>query len=440
MTVAHRTAADQIDNFIPFRKADLIEALVKSRGSAHEAERAKFRAICRALAAINHCEYLAQLERLRDDYYYLDPHVDLRAAADPAQTEGSHCDLLQSLDRVLRNANFVELPHREIADAHRRRTLLRVAVKVPLDDFRTIRFYRRGCHIEQFEASAWFGLRRRKVEAEVFDDVVLLAAMKPPAAIGSPAELRALERRKIRPGSVLLKYFRNIALSDINALFPNVRVVMSDLDKLILGVPAILGGIPILLNLYATVGVLFVVIGFYLGLTGAVHDKDIRTAFAAVSALAALGAFIFQQWVRYQHQSLRYRTELTDNIYYRNINNNAGIFDYLIGAAEEQECKEAVLAYHFLQVAPRPLDAAEIEDRVETWLREAFGLDLKFKVATALLKLERLGLVRREGERLFVSPLDGALAQLRTVWNSLLSADTERRRSDPARAVVSAPD
>jgi hypothetical protein len=438
MTVAHRTAADRIENFIPLRKADIIEALVKSRGSANEADCEKFRAICRALAAINHCDYLARLERLHDDYYHLDPHVDRRLPTDPRVGERAYSDLMQSLDRVLRDANFVALPHREIADAHRRRTMLRVAVKAPLDDFREIRFYRRGRHIEQFEVSEWFGLRRRKVEAEVYDDVVLLVAMKSQAELGSPGELRALERRKIRPGSVLLKYFRNIALSDINALFPNVRVVMSRLDKLMLGVPAIVGGVPILLNIYATIGVLFLVIGFHLGLKVAVHDKDIRTAFAALSGLAALGAFVFRQWVRYQHQSLRYRTELTDTIYYRNINNNAGIFDYLIGVAEEQECKEAVLAYHFLQVAPTPLEVGEIDERVEAWLREEFGLNLDFKVTKALAKLERLGLVRREGERLFVSSLDGALAQLHAVWNSSLSADSWR--PDRTGAFSVAPD
>jgi hypothetical protein len=439
MTVVHHTAADRIYDFIPIRKADLIETLVKARGSGNDAECEKFGAICRALAAINHCEYLARLERLRDDYDYLDPQVDRHVVVpDDARSERAYSDLLQSLDRVLRRANFVELPHREIADAHRRRNWLRVAVKAPLDHFRQIRFYRRGRHVEQSVVSEWFGLRRRKVETDVYDDVVLLVAMKSKTEISSPSDLRALERRKIRPGAVLLKCFRNIGLNEINALFPNIRVVMSDFDKLMLGVPAIVGGIPILLNLYATVGVLLLVIGFHLGMKVAVHDKDIRTAFAALSGLVALGTFGFRQWIRYQHQSLRYRTELTDTIYYRNINNNSGIFDYLIGEAEEQECKEAVLAYHFLQVAPEPLDVGDLQDRVEAWLREAFDVELKFKVATALLKLERLGLVRREGERLFVSPLDGALAQLNAVWNSLFSADT--RRPDLTGAISAAPD
>ena len=65
---------------------------------------------------------------------------------------------------------------------------------------------------------------------------------------------------------MLIKYFRNIANTDLHALFPNVRVVMSAFDKLVLSLPALAGAIPILLNLASTVTVLFLVVGFYLGL------------------------------------------------------------------------------------------------------------------------------------------------------------------------------
>jgi hypothetical protein len=261
------------------------------------------------------------------------------------------------------------------------------------------------------------------VEAKVYDDVVLFIAIKSPAEIGSQRQLRALERRKLRPGSVLLKYFRNVACSDLHALFPNVRVVMSKLDKLSLGLPALVGGIPILLNLYATITVLFLVIGFYLGLSATAHDTDMKTALAALSGLVALGAFVVRQWVKYQRQSLRYRTELADTVYYRNVNNNAGIFDYMIGAAEEQESKEAILVYYFLNAAPSPPNEGELEATIEAWLHQTFGVDLNFKVEDALNKLEQLGVVRRDGGRLFVSPFDGAVAQLRNVWDSWFPAD-----------------
>ncbi len=285
--------------------------------------------------------------------------------------------------------------------------------------------------------SDWFGLRRRKVEAQVYDDVVLLVAMKSHEEIISRRELRTLERRKIVPGSVLLKYFRNIAVSDIYALFPNARVVMSRLDKLVLGVPAIAGGIPILLKLFATVTVLFLVIGFYVGANATIEDKDMKTALAALTGLIALGGFGMRQWLKYQRQSLKYQIELTDNIYFRNINNNAGIFDYVVGAAEDQECKEAVLAYYFLLTAQSAPTAAELVGRVQNWLRKRFGFDLEFAAGDALAKLERFGVLRRDGERLFASPLDEADAKLQRVWAGLF-AGAQRDDKRSARRLAAA--
>jgi Protein of unknown function (DUF3754) len=411
------------DKFIPIRKEDLLAALVKQGDFEDTEECELFRRLARTLRAICHYEYSATLDRLRDDYYYFSPEVAGLATTDRAKTDRAYDDLVQSLDKILKDANFEELPHEAVADAHRKRTVLRVEVKAQHDDFREVRFYRRGRHIEQFEVSEWFGLRQRKVETEVFDDIVLLIAMKTPAEIGSRRELRVLKRRKIVPGSVLLKYFRNIACGDLYALFPNARVVMSRFDKAFLGLPAIAGGIPILLKLYATISVLFLVAGIYLGGSRSIADQDMKTALAALMGIVALGGFAMRQWLKYQHQSLKYHMELAENIYYRNINNNAGIFDYVIGTAEDQETKEALLAYHFIRTGPSAPTAAELAQRIEAWLSANFGINLDFEIANALATLDRFGLLRRDGERLFVSPIEDGIAQLHRVWNNFFKAE-----------------
>jgi Protein of unknown function (DUF3754) len=416
------TESNRADQFIPVRKEDLSSALIKEGHLADPAERELFWRFARTLRTICHYEYSETLDRLRDDYYYFNPEVASHAAADRAKSDCAYDDLIRSLDKVLKDANFEELPHEEVTDAHRKRTVP-VEVKAEHDDFREVRFYKRGRHVEQYEVRERFGLRRRKVEIEVFDDIVLVVAMKTQAEIGSRRELRILKRRKIVPGSVMLKYFRNIACGDLYALFPNARVVMSNFDKAFLGVPAIAGGIPIIIKLYATISVLFLVAGIYFGGSGSVADDDMKTALAALIGIVALGGFAVRQWLKYQHQTLKYHMELAENIYFRNINNNAGIFDYLIATAEDQETKEAALAYHFIRKAEVALTAAEVAGRIEAWLARNFAVNLDFKVADALRTLDRFGLVRREGEQLFVLPLEPAIEQLHQVWNNFFKRE-----------------
>ena len=409
-------AVDDRDHFIAVRKTDILDALIGHGGLADETQGDKFRQICRRLAALYHYEYFAELERLHDDYFYFDPELEPHARFDGAALENAYADLMASFTTVLADASFVELTHAEIEEAHRRRSAMRVEIVAPLDDFREVRFFRRGHHEETIALAGWLGLRKRATQVLVYDDVVLLVAMKTAADIVSQRERKRLVRRQLRPGSVLIKYFRNIAAIDLNALFPNVRVVLSWRDKLMLSGPALFGGVPILLKLASTITVLFLVIGFYFGMSANVANEETAGALAALSGLVALGGFIMRQWLRYQKQSLQYQKELTENVYFRNVNNNAGIFDAVIGAAEDQECKEAFLAFYFLYAAATAPKQAELEERIESWLHQAFGDEVDFKVGDALAKLDRLGLLVRNGDALSVLPLEAALLRLDGVW------------------------
>jgi hypothetical protein len=58
---------------------------------------------------------------------------------------------------------------------------------------------------------------------------------------------------------------------------------------------------------------------------------------------------------------------LSENLYFKNFDNNAGVFHHLIDAAEEEEFKEAVLAYSFLLTEDRDLTIAELDGAIENW-------------------------------------------------------------------------
>jgi uncharacterized protein DUF3754 len=412
---------DEPDQFIPVRKSDVLEALVLHDPERSDDEREKFRRFFRQLGSIYHYEYFDQLEELRDDYYYFNPELEGDNHLDEATLERLHSQLDDTLAKVLKDANFVEVPHYHVQQAHAQRHILKVQIETPMDDYREVRFFHRGHHKEQVEVTRWFGFKRRMVEVPVYDHVVVLVMIKRKNEL-KHWQLARLARNKLRPGSIMIKYFRNIAYADLNMLFPEVRVVMSAFDKVVLGLPAVAGGIPIVMNLASTITVLFLVIGAYLGISGEVDQDSVKKAFAALSGLAALGGFIFRQWLKYQRQSLKYQKEISDNVYFRNVNNNVGIFDYIIGTAEEQECKEVFLAYYFLATAAQPLPQPELERRIESWLNQVFRLDTEFAVDNALRMLDDLGLLKRIDDRLAVPSLDDAIVVLDRLWAKFFPA------------------
>jgi hypothetical protein len=408
----------QRDHFIPVRKSDILDALVMQGPMAKASGGEKLRQLFRMLGAVFHYEYFDALERLRERYFYFDPEHDGHLRFDGATLEAAYRELLDSFEAVLRGANFREVSAEEIERAHREHGIVRINIHIPLEDYRDVRFYSRGHRRENVEIIEWYGWRRREIEAEIYDDVVLLVSLKNENGRKPDERPRSgAGPRKVRPGAVLIKYFRRIVAADLNALFPDVKVVMGLRDKLILGVPALLGGIPILIKLASTVTVLFLVAGFYLGITSAVREDEMTAALAALSGLVALGGFVLRQWMKFQRQSLLYHKQIVDNIYFRNVNNNAGIFDYIIGAAEEQETKEAFLAYGFLLEAEGGCSEDELDDRIERWLHQTFGVSVDFESSDALGKLDRLGLLQRAGDRYSAVPLDEALSRLDRKWD-----------------------
>jgi hypothetical protein len=419
------------DRFIPLQKSDVLDGLIAHFAVDGDAAR-ELRQLAHTLGAILHQQYFDELDRLREAYFYFDPEVGSVAHRPAQQLDAAYRTLSDEFVRILREANFVEITHDEILQAFAEHALVRVKIKAPISDYRDIRMFRRGQHRETIEIASLYGLRRRALDVDVYDDVVLMVATRPEEASDKPARPRTgvwRGRNKVRGGAVLFKYFRHIARGDLEALLPNVRVVMSVFDQLTLGVPALIGGVPILLKLASTFTVLFVVAGFYLGLTGTVQDNDAKQALAALSGLFALGSFVLRQWGNFHRQSLIHQKQVTDNIYFRNVNNNSGIFNYLICEAEDQDWKEALLAYAGLLLASMPLRQEALGMHVEEVLQQTFGIRSSFNADAAVAKLKEFGLLIETEGGVSVLPLGDAIARLQHVWAELLHPATS---PDPA--------
>jgi hypothetical protein len=66
---------------------------------------------------------------------------------------------------------------------------------------------------------------------------------------------------------------------------------------------------------------------------------------------------------QFKNRKIQFMKALSENLDFRNLDNDAGVFHFLLDAAEE-EVTEEVLAYHFPRTAARPLTAAELDRRI----------------------------------------------------------------------------
>ena len=113
-----------------------------------------------------------------------------------------------------------------------------------------------------------------------------------------------------------------------------------------------------------------------------------------------------------------FKTKNEKKLYFKNLDNNAGVFYHLIDAAEEEEFKEAVLAYYFLLTEDRDLTEIELGAAVESWFRNKHNCQINFEIADALRKLESLELVSRNEDFIDCKNLNDAKGQLDVIWDN----------------------
>jgi uncharacterized integral membrane protein len=224
------------------------------------------------------------------------------------------------------------------------------------------------------------------------------------------------------PGSTIIKLFQNVPKTDLEMLFPNSEVRMKTIDKLIIGVPAAVSGVVVVVTkLSATLLLIGSVVAFWLGLSKEEVQLNQKHLIALGAGLATLGGFLFRQFNKFKNRKIKFMKALSDNLYFKNLDNNAGVFYHLIDAAEEEEVKEAVLAYYFLLKKKEPVPQKDLDNHIEQWFESRWNCRIDFEIDDALQKLERLKLVTREGEVLQSRPIAEAKQQLDHIWDSYFS-------------------
>lgn len=414
----HRQNDPRIQNrnrFIPFRKVDVIEMCINdSRLSKYDQN--LFRQLCHILGSLIHFEFHHQVEMLKDCYAPFNPDADTRLNFDYSEQnkKALQKNLVEGLAAILNAANFQKITETDLEEALKEESLFKIRLRVDFNDFEEVIFYQRGESTKEETLIKFFGLKKEPITFTNYERVVIYIKFK------KEDYFKAKRQKNLyfTPGSTIIKLFQNVPKADLEMLFPNSEVRMKTVDKLIIAIPAAVSGIVLTATkLGASILLIGSVVSFWLGLTKKEVKIEQQHLIALGLGLGTLGGFLFKQISKFKNRKIKFMKALSDNLYFKNLDNNTGVFHHLIDTAEEEEFKEAILAYYFLLVEDRDLTITELDETVERWFENKHNCRINFEIEDALHKLERWNLVSLDRNIIRRKNLNDAMQQLDKIWD-----------------------
>jgi hypothetical protein len=382
---------------LPVRQGDLNRLLLAEPGIAPE-DRERLVALGRMFGAWFHAEFYDELRELKELYAPLDPDNDyVRLAAHTrARSEQSDEQFLVPFERVLERANYRELDIEVVKAAVMAPNELGLNYAPDFSLFEHLRVYVRGyTRITRDRRTIRSRFRVQTVELDAYQRLIVALKFKAGLTVRPPVNHEHL----------YLRMFKDVPHVDMEMHLPEqgTKPRMRKIDLAQIASPFMVS-IPSLL---------FKII------TATIFSPLLAGTLVVAPISAGVNSFF-----GFQRAKQRHLATMIHRLYYQTLANNASVLTRLIDSAEDEEYKEAALAYFFLwydarDPARRPHTVASLDDRIEAYLRDTTGIEVDFEVTDALRKLLRLGLVARNprGE-LRATPLEDALGTLDRLWDS----------------------
>jgi hypothetical protein len=398
--------SDITERAIPIRPCDLTRLLL-AEPDLSSGQRIQLSQLGKMFGAVFHYEYHAWLDELKELYAPFDPDSDCIDLEGLSRVATDHADeaFLAPMEAALIRANYRPL----------RREVIEHAVKAPNEQglnfvpdfslFEHLKVYVRGnTRVVRAVRNLRTKFRKRQVVFDGYERFVVALKFKPGVDLGE----------YVRSDVIYLRLFKDVPHVDMEMHLPEqgTKVKMRWIDRLQIASPLFTGVPTLAMKLFK-----------YSLMTNAAFAGVVFAPFS----LAINSFFGFQRArQRHMHRMIRH-------LYYLTLATNASVITSLVDAAEEEEYKEALLAYYVLWRGaddPSPWDEGRLDAHVESFLKEKTGMTVDFEVKDALRKLVRLGLVQpdRDGH-LRAAPVEEALAILDRQWDGYF------RYAAPAAAV-----
>lgn len=384
------------DRFVPIQPGDLVSALTGNE-FIPTADAAQLGEFCESLRQVIEQEASALEWFLADNYGPLNPDRDTIAvrAAGGKSASWSAEQLQAQLRYVLCKANFEELSGVQLEAVLRMARAHGLRVRLRPERVQSLTIWIRGRGSIRVNRRRMFSpWRLVSRQADVYRRMVVVAHLK-----DDP--------------NLHVKVFKEIPLHEIDILLPHAETTMTWFDQITLW-----GGGS--LTIGTTVTKVF-------GLLSAVAAMT-QLAWAV---LLGGGLLTYRTVMGYRRARLKRDSARTRHLYFQNLSNNVGAIHYLIGLIAQEEMKEALLAYAGCLHERSPRDELELRYRVESFLRQKFGVAFQFDVGDAMNTLERLGLWEDRAGLRVIRPAE-AVARLAEHWRSRQTREFHIRRCTEA--------
>jgi hypothetical protein len=398
------------DHFIPLRRSELVQLLADDPDLIPD-DADLFRQFARLIVATCRCEYTLLLEKLKASYTPFDADSDVRPLTKFNEEERQQrlIDLLADFAWLMERANYQHLNRDDITPILHTRSEWGLMVDVDFHIFERLAIFTRGDTVERrpLRKLRRF-LKQEEVDVPVWQRLVMIMKLRKHPRLS----------RRIDTERVYLQLFKNIPKLDINMLLPGARVRMTRFDRSKVGFPMISGLGMALYNIaqdFAT-----------LAMQLASHPSLLMWGLATGGV-----TYGTKSWFSYLTTRQRYNLNLTQVLYFQNLDTNAGVLMHVLEEAQEQECREVLLAYFFLwRLAGSDGWTAEtLRQCIEEELNKRVELTVHLEVQDALGKLKRLHLVEQSGDRYRAAPIRQVIEVLHTLWNGYMKTKPPDRWS-----------
>ncbi len=383
------------ENFIPFSKRDLIGHL---GGRLDEgSQREGFSSFCSLVESVYHAEFYRDLEGLKAAYAAFDPDRISGSipGVTPAPDTRANGTLLEGLKTLLTRANYREITRERIQAAFKGASPWGLQLRVDLQRYELLALFSREEYPESSVKKTL--LFKKKYDYTVFRNVALAFQLKEGGTEGK--KLSRTGQGRYSADRVYLKLFKNVPTVDLEMLFPDTQIEIRLFDKAKVALPLAIGA----------VSSLYKIIGYALG-------RNVEQMWTQVGFWALVGGLFgvaLKAFLGYRNTIEKYLKSLTESLYFQNLDNNSGVFKFLLDEAEEEECKELVLGYYFLTFeAGAHRTAKALDERIERYFKDELKAEIDFEVDDSLRKLSEMGLLRGAEGALETLDLDQALERL----------------------------